>query len=445
MDRNAAELLEKIRQQFDNAPYPRVPLDLSPKEDTNALFTHNLVTSFYLRNQQVISTAGKTILDLGCGSGYKSLILAEANPNATIVGIDLSEKSVQLAQERLKFHGFEQTKFLVCALEELPDLGMTFDYINCDEVLYLVPDLGAALQTMKSVLKPEGIIRSNLHSLHQRQSFFRAQQLFKFMGLMEANPEDMEVEIVLDTMRALKTGVPLKATTWTEEFEGENQHEQVLMNYLFQGDKGYTIPDLFAALSAADLEFVSMVNWRHWELLDLFQEPDNLPVFWAMSLPDLTIEAKLHIYELLCPVHRLLDFWCGHPGQARASVPPPEWTQSDWLNVQVHLHPQLKTSAIQADLLGCIDRQEPFEISRYLSATTLSEITLSPMLATCLLPLWEQPQSGQFLVERFLAMQPIHPATQEPMSIEQAWDEIRERLIRLEILLYVLLQRSDRD
>lgn len=30
-----AELLEKIRQQFDNAPYPRVPVEKSPKDDAN--------------------------------------------------------------------------------------------------------------------------------------------------------------------------------------------------------------------------------------------------------------------------------------------------------------------------------------------------------------------------------------------------------------------------
>jgi len=50
------------------------------------------------------------------------------------------------------------------------------------------------------------------------------------------------------------------------------------MNYLLQGDKGFTITELFAALKAADLEFISMVNWRQWDLMDLFKEkdPENL-------------------------------------------------------------------------------------------------------------------------------------------------------------------------
>jgi len=48
-----------------------------------------------------------------------------------------------------------------------------------------------------------------------------------------------------------------------------------------------------------------MVNWRQWDLMDLFKEkdPENL---LAMSLPETTLEERLHLYELLSPV-RLLD------------------------------------------------------------------------------------------------------------------------------------------
>ncbi|OKH55469.1 hypothetical protein NIES2101_03515 [Calothrix sp. HK-06] len=68
------ELLEKIRQQFDSAPYPRIPLDESPKNNPNLLYIHSFVTAYYLRHQRVIDTHGKVILDAGCGSGWKSFI-----------------------------------------------------------------------------------------------------------------------------------------------------------------------------------------------------------------------------------------------------------------------------------------------------------------------------------------------------------------------------------
>jgi ubiquinone/menaquinone biosynthesis C-methylase UbiE len=87
------------------------------------------------------------------------LKLAEANPGARIVGIDLSPQSIELARQRLAHHEFDNVEFHAMSVDDIPQLGMTFDYINCDELLYLLPDQLAGLQVMKSVLKPQGILR----------------------------------------------------------------------------------------------------------------------------------------------------------------------------------------------------------------------------------------------------------------------------------------------
>ena len=54
-------LLDNIRAQFDNAPYPRNPLEQSPQDDYNQLFIHSLVTPYYLRDRRVVSTHDKVI------------------------------------------------------------------------------------------------------------------------------------------------------------------------------------------------------------------------------------------------------------------------------------------------------------------------------------------------------------------------------------------------
>lgn len=440
MDEQASELQEKIRQQFDFGPYPRIPIDRSPQEDISGLYIHNLVTPYYLRNQKVINTENKLILDAGCGSGYKALILAQANPGAKIVGIDLSEKSLELARERFKHHGVETGEFHVISIYDLPELGLEFDYINCDELLYLFPEPSIALKAMKLVLKPHGMIRSNLHSSMQRFGYFRAQEIFKMMGLMENNPEEMEIEIALDFMKALKNGVDLKVKAWNSAYEGEDSKEAVLMNYLFQGDKGYTISDLFTALRAAELEFISMINWRQWKLMDLFREPDNLPVSLAMILSEVSIEEQLRLYELLHPIHRLLDFWCGHPDQAQPFVPIAEWTTADWENVQVHLHPQLRTPDAKTELVRCMTQLQPFEISKYLPVTGQSSL-IDSSIAACLLPLWESAQLFPSLVERWQKLRPVHPVTGESTTQEEAFDIVRQAIAGLEESGYVLLER----
>ncbi|EDX74970.1 Methyltransferase domain family [Coleofasciculus chthonoplastes PCC 7420] len=441
MDEQERSLIEKIRQQFDFGPYPGIPIDRSPKDNVSELYIHNFVTPYYLRNQKVIDTEQITILDAGCGAGYRSLILAEANPGAKIVGIDISEKSLALASQRLKHHGFEQVEFYQLSIYELPQLGLEFDYINCDELLYLFPDPAIALQSMKSVLKPWGIIRSNLHSKHQRVNYFRAQEAFQMMGLMDGNPEDMEIEIVLEIMKALKDGVNLKANTWNSKYEGEEGKGTVLMNYLFQGDKGYTISDLFAALRAAELEFISMVNWRQWDLMKLFKEPENLPVFLAMSLPDISEEQRLRLFELLHPIHRLLDFWCGHPHRAQPFIPIAEWTNDDWQEARVHLHPQLRTPAVKEEMSRCVTQLNPFEISKHLPVTGESRLVDST-IAACLLPLLESPKSMPSLVARWQKLRPVHPVTLESTSQEEALETVKQALTGLEENGYVLVERA---
>lgn len=440
MEPKDPEILEKIRQQFDSAPYPRIPLEKSPKENYELLYIHNLVTPYYLRNHQVIETEGKVILDAGCGSGYKSLVLAEANPGAKIVGIDLSEKSVELARQRLEHYGFENCEFHAIPIEELPKLGLEFDYINADEVLYLLPDIVAGLQAMKAVLKPEGMIRSNLHSSYQRANFFRAQDLFKFMGLMNESPGEMEIEVVRETMEALKDQVLLKMQTWTKRMA--ESEESMLANVLLMGDKGSTIPELFAALREANLEFISMVNWRYWDLTGLFKEPDDLPAFLAMSLPELSIEEQLHLFELLNPVHRLLDFWCGHPDAAKPETDISDWTDDDWKQAKVHLHPQLRNAKAKEDLIQCIQTRRPFEISKYIPLPTLVALHQESDVVASLLPLWEEPQPFLNLVERWQKIRPLDPITLEPVSQQTAFEQIKELLSDLEPFLYVLLERS---
>lgn len=436
-------LLEKIRQQFDSSPYPRTPIELSPKNDANLLYVHNLVTPYYLRNQQLIQSKETVILDVGCGSGYKTLVLAEANPDATIVGVDLSEKSIELARERLRFHGFANVQFYALSLDDVAQLGMTFDYINCDEMLYLMPDLAQTLKTLKAVLKPTGILRGNLHSLYQRQHFFRAQQLFTWMGLMEGNPEEREIGVVLDTMRAFKNEAPLKTQTWNPQQAQERPQEYVLMNYLFQGDKGYTIADLFEALEGADLEFICMVNQRDWDLMSVFQDPQALPEIWNMTLPQLSMEDRLQLFEYIAPVHRLIDFWCGQASEAPSWQVPQSWQPQEWQKVRVHLHPQLQTAAAKTDLVEAIEQQRSFVLSRHLSASAPAgaQVLLSPYLAVSLLPLWDAPQMFPALVRRILKVRPCDPVTLKPTDPKQTNQDLREALISLELTLHVLFER----
>lgn len=437
MSQQSADLLEKVRQQFDTAPYPRIPLETTPKDNPSELYHHNLITSYYLRNRRVINTEGKLILDAGCGSGFKSLILALANPGAKIVGIDLSDESVKLARQRLQYHNCDNAEFHTMTLEDLPQLGLQFDYINNDEVLYLLPDPVLGLKAMKSVLKPDGIIRTNFHSSLQRFIFHRGQELFTELGLMEGSPDSEQLELVREVMRSLKDHVFIRMNGWKPAYETDDQ--LLLANYLLRGDKGWTIPDFFAALQAADLEFINMVDWRSWDLTSLFKSFDELPVTLLMSLADKSIEEQLHLFELIHPIHRLLDLWCGYPDAAQPNPPVSEWTLEEWQHTKVHLHPQVNTPRMKEELTTCVVQLKMFEISKYLRLSD-APVTIDSTIATCLIPLTDAPQPMPTLVERWQQIRPVHPVTLEPTDPTEAFELVQHLLTTLEELGYVLLE-----
>ncbi|NDJ17592.1 class I SAM-dependent methyltransferase [Myxacorys almedinensis] len=438
MSIQASDLLEKLRQQFDNTPYPRIPLESFPT-DPNRLYIHSLVTAYYHRNRKVISPKNRVILDAGCGTGYKSLELAAANPGAKIVGIDLSEESVKLARQRLKFHKVENVEFHAMPLEELPSLGIEFDYINNDEVLYLLPDPIAGLKAMQAVLKPDGILRTNFHSSLQRDVYLRSQKFFKLVGLMEGASCESDVELVRQTMGNLKDHVFIKSTTWRAIFETDD--ERLLVNHLLQGDRGWTLPEFFKALREAGLEFINMSDWRTWDLLSLFRDIDELPITIIMGLADKSYEEQLHLFELLHPIHRLLDVWCGHPSAAHNYTPVSEWTDQHWRKSLVHLHPQLITDAFKQDLIACVTELKMFEISQHLNLTD-RPITIDSLLAACLLPLLNAPQRMPDLVERWQQLRPLNPITLETTDQKDSFEMVKQLLLQLETLGYILLECS---
>ncbi|MCY7284127.1 MAG: class I SAM-dependent methyltransferase [Cyanobacteria bacterium CAN_BIN43] len=434
--------LDKIRQQYDNAPYPKIPLEDSPKDDHESLYLHNLVTPYYLKYRQVVETEGKLILDAGCGSGYKSLTLAEANPGARIVGVDLSAPSTDVARARLKMHNCDSAEFHALSIFDLPQLGLEFDYINCDEVIYLFPDPVAGLQALKSVLKPNGIIRTNFHNAYQRANFFRSQTLFKMLGLMDECPKESEHQAVIEAMQALKDQVQLKRETWCPEDEHPESSPTVIgMNHLLIGDQGFTIPDVFSMLEQSDLEFVSMVEWRHWDLLDLFKNPDDLPALWGMSLAYASVEEKLRLFELLHPIHRLMDFWCTHAG-VEDGEPLESWNEVDWQNATVHVHPQLRHDDIKAEVLRCIEAGRSLEVSSYIKKPALAPVILESTTLACLLPLWDGAQPMRALGDRYRRIKPLHPITLELLSEAAAFEEVKSIVNRMDAFLYLLVEKS---
>ncbi|MGG6296656.1 class I SAM-dependent methyltransferase [Leptolyngbya sp. AN02str] len=424
------ELLERIRQQFDYAPFPSTPLEDSPRNDRGNLFNYSLVTPYYLHHRQVVDTRDRSILDVGCGTGMSTLKLAEANPGAQILGIDISEESVNLARKRLQYHGSE-AEVAVYNLYDLPSLNQQFDYINCDEVLYLLPDPATALQIMGSVLKADGILHANFHDRYQQRYITNAQTLFGMLELLDENPQDFEIDIVVETMRSLRDTSVMKRFGWSPSYE--DQREDILHRYLTVHDQGINIPEMFSLLKQAGLHFTRMVNGRQWQLIDLFQDPDHLPDYWQENLDKLSVEQQLYFFELLMPIHRLLDMWCSPAASASS-------TSINWDTATIHLHPQLQDETVLQAIQQSCATQKSVNLSPFFETQPSEAIAIDSQLAATLLPLWEGPQSFHTLSQRYSTLNPLDPITLAPVTPADIAEPLQQQLSRLEALPLILAE-----
>jgi SAM-dependent methyltransferase len=110
------------------------------------------------------------ILDAGCGSCAKSVLLAKRG--FRVVGADFSEKALDLAQHTVRTHGVaERITLRQADLTALPFADGEFGYAICWGVLMHVPDVEQALREVARVLAPDGVLvlsEGNMYSLQSR-------------------------------------------------------------------------------------------------------------------------------------------------------------------------------------------------------------------------------------------------------------------------------------
>lgn len=102
------------------------------------------------------NSKGRMVLDYGCGKGFHSIF--PARNGAIVVGIDLSEKALEIAGERAQKNGLEEKiRFLKMDCEKTEFKDNSFDIIF-DGGTFSSLDLSKALPELARILKPDGFL-----------------------------------------------------------------------------------------------------------------------------------------------------------------------------------------------------------------------------------------------------------------------------------------------
>lgn len=102
----------------------------------------------------VIDKKDAKILDVGAGTGFLSLLMAELGHDCT--GLDLSENMLSVAKEKAEKAGYSNVVFEIGDAENTCKESRCYDFVTNRHLMWTLPHPRKALRDWKRVLKPGG-------------------------------------------------------------------------------------------------------------------------------------------------------------------------------------------------------------------------------------------------------------------------------------------------
>ena len=195
-----------------------------PGEVEPDLYNEHLVR--YLFARQFASR--KMVLDLGCGAGYGSTLIAEVA--SKVIGLDVSQEAIKYARENFSAANLH---YIVTDGAFLGLAPGSFDLVLCFEVIEHLTEQEFLLEEIRRVLKPDGILvistpnrlfyteeRKLVNPYHTHE--FDYAEFREFLGRYFAEVE-VDFQNHISSIYVGDAGKPLKVLCQLEEDSGKMQ------------------------------------------------------------------------------------------------------------------------------------------------------------------------------------------------------------------------------
>jgi len=310
-----------VQRLYDTYPFPPEPLLDEPPPGYN--WRWNWLAAYNFCTGQKPLRQNIAILDAGCGTGVGTEYLVHLNPEASVVGIDLSAGALEVATERCRRSGAERVEFHHLSLYDAQQLDREFDLINCVGVLHHLPDPIRGIQSLAAKLAPGGLMHIFVYAELGR---WEIQLMQKAIALLQGNQHG-DYRDGVQVGRQIFAALPENNRLVKREKERwslENQRDANFADmYVHPQEIDYNIETLFELIDASSLEFIGFSNPRSWELERLLGKNPKL-MERSKGLSD---RERYRLIELLEPeavTH--YEFFLGRP-----PLPKADWSSDDAL------------------------------------------------------------------------------------------------------------------
>lgn len=187
-----------------------------------------------------VSLQGKYVLDVGCGGGILSESMS--TKGARVLGIDLGEKALKVAQLHRLESGAE-VEYRHISVEELADEApASFDVVTCMELLEHVPDPWAVVEACTKLVKPGGMVFFSTINRNPKAYLFAVIGAEYVLNMLPRGTHDYEKFIKPSELAAWCRQVglselKLKGMTYNPLSRHYRLGEDVSVNYILSAKK----------------------------------------------------------------------------------------------------------------------------------------------------------------------------------------------------------------
>jgi SAM-dependent methyltransferase len=245
---SSLDVAEEVRDFYDHYPYPP-PISNLEKYQRLWQDQQRRRADFHLFWPARPYKEDQSILIAGCGTSQAAKH-ALRWPAAQVTAIDCSETSVRRTEELKQKYNLKNLEVHQLAIEQVNDLGMSFDQIVCTGVLHHLADPDVGLSALRSVLKPDGAMHLMVYAPYGRTGIYMLQEFCRRIGIRAT---DGDIRDLIGALGALPLGHPLESVlSQAPDF----RHEAALADALLHPrDRAYSVPQLFEFIEKAGLTF----------------------------------------------------------------------------------------------------------------------------------------------------------------------------------------------